>query len=143
MIFDLGDRLERIQCKWAAVAGDVVIIRCYRCRRTRNGLLKRGYSIEDVDAIAAYAGDIDRCFYFPLEWLGGRSFVQLRLAPARNSQSKRINWADHFALERLRFRDRGAVAQLGERLTGSQKATGSSPVGSTGSSRLRLFVAKD
>ena len=40
-IFDLGTRLLRVQCKWAARRGDVVVVRCYSCRRTRDGQLKR------------------------------------------------------------------------------------------------------
>jgi hypothetical protein len=43
MLFDLGGRLVRIQCKWASRYGEVLIVRCYRTRRTRAGLLNRTY----------------------------------------------------------------------------------------------------
>jgi hypothetical protein len=33
LVFDLGGRLTRVQCKWAARYGDVLIVRCYRNRR--------------------------------------------------------------------------------------------------------------
>jgi hypothetical protein len=56
--------------------------------------------------------------------------VQLRLAPARNNQRRGIHWTRDYEFA-ARIRSFGAVAQLGERLAGSQKATGSSPVGST------------
>jgi hypothetical protein len=36
LIFDLG-QLVRVQCKWAAFHGDVILIRCYSARRTRGG----------------------------------------------------------------------------------------------------------
>jgi len=65
LVFDLGGGLVRVQCKWATLVGDVVRVRCYSSRRTRDGLLKRSYSSEEIDAIAAYCGDLDRCFYFP------------------------------------------------------------------------------
>jgi PD-(D/E)XK endonuclease len=107
LIFDLGERLERIQCKWAALDGDVLVVRCQRCRRTSDGFLRRGYTEDDVDAIAAYCRELDRCFYFPVKWLGRRRNIQLRLCPARNGQRKRINWADDFSLERLGFAVRG------------------------------------
>jgi hypothetical protein len=55
--------------------------------------------------------------------------VQLRLAPTLNNQRQGINWAEHYEFE-ARLRALGAVAQLGERLAGSQKVTGSIPVGS-------------
>src|SRR6476620_4461238 len=97
MIFDLRPRLARVQCKWAALQGDVVIIRCYSCRRTRGGMLKRGYTSDEIDAIAAYCADLDRCFYFPLAWLSDRTFVQLRVTPTKNNQRAKINWADDFS----------------------------------------------
>lgn len=37
LIFDLDPALVRVQCKWAVLLGDVVTIRCYSCRRTRDG----------------------------------------------------------------------------------------------------------
>ena len=42
-----------------------------------------------------------------------------------------MNWADDFDFERLDWAGPGAIAQLGERLAGSQKVAGSSPAGST------------
>jgi hypothetical protein len=54
MIFLLGGELARVQCKWAARRGDVVIVRCYSCRRAREGLRKRPYSSAEIDAFAAY-----------------------------------------------------------------------------------------
>ena len=44
------------------------------------------------------AGDLGRCFFFPFELLGGRSTLQLRVAPSRNNQRLRVNWAEDFEL---------------------------------------------
>jgi hypothetical protein len=41
MIFLLGDDLVRMQCKWAPLHGDVIIVRCYSCRRAREGMRVR------------------------------------------------------------------------------------------------------
>ena len=101
VIFDLDPGLVRVQCKWATLHDDVVIIRCYSCRRTRDGLTKKGYSSNEIDALAAYCNDLDRCFYFPMGWLDGRATIQLRLRPARNNQQSGINWADECAFEGL------------------------------------------
>jgi hypothetical protein len=101
LIFDLDPGLVRVQCKWATLHGNVVIVRCYSCRRTRNGLTKRGYSANEIDALAAYCSDLDRCFYFPMGWLDGRTTIQLRLRPTRNNQQSGINWADECAFEGL------------------------------------------
>ncbi len=53
LIFDLHHSLVRVQCKWATLVGDVIAARCYSCRRTRDGQLTRGYSAEEIDAVAA------------------------------------------------------------------------------------------
>jgi PD-(D/E)XK endonuclease len=99
LIFDLRPRILRVQCKWAALQGDVLIVRCRSCRRTREGLLQRAYTPEEVDAIAAYCLDLDRCYFVPHERLNGRINLQLRLTPARNNQSRGINWADDYLLD--------------------------------------------
>jgi PD-(D/E)XK nuclease superfamily protein len=85
-----------VQCKWGALAGDVIVVRCYSCRRTRNGLLQRDYDGTEIDAVAAYCLGIDRAFYFPVEWLNGRRVVQLRVSPSRNKQHRLINRAEDF-----------------------------------------------
>jgi PD-(D/E)XK endonuclease len=125
--------LIRVQCKWAARRGDVIPIRCYSSRRTPSGFLRSPYTPDEVDAIAAYCAELDRCYFLPLALFGRRIEIQLRLAAPRNNQSARIHWADDFALERLDLiveRLQGAIAQLGERGAGSAEVTGSSPVGS-------------
>jgi PD-(D/E)XK endonuclease len=57
------------------------------------------YTADEVDAIAAYSAELRRGFYVPIDVLGTRSNLQLRLAPSLNNQHLRINWADDFALE--------------------------------------------
>jgi hypothetical protein len=99
LIFDFRPRLARVQCKWARVAGDVLIVRCRSCRRTREGMLHRRYTPEEVDAIAVYASDLRRGFYIPIDVVGGRADLQLRLEPTRNHQHVGINWAADYDLE--------------------------------------------
>ena len=130
MIFEVGSRLVRVQCKWAPRHGDVIVVRCYSTRRSCDGLLRRLYSADEIDAFAAYCSDLDRCYFLPLETFGKRSAIQLRLAPARNNQKAGLNWAKDFEFAATLGR-RGAIAQLGERLRGTQEVAGSSPAGST------------
>ena len=93
----------------------------------------RPYTRAEIDAFAVYCAELDRCFFLPTGQFDGQSAVTLRLGPARNKQRLGVNWADDYAFERLALHSavQGAIAQLGERLAGSQKGTGSSPVGST------------
>lgn len=99
LIFRLGARLVRIQCKWATRDGDVLVVRCYSCRRSRDGLMRRRYTAEEIDAFAAYSAELDRCFFLPIERFPGRSTIHLRLAPSRNNQELGINWAEDFEFD--------------------------------------------
>src|SRR5437763_10609053 len=125
LVLDLRPRLLRVQCKTAVVRGNVVVIRCYSCRRKAEGLVKRIYTADEVDAFAAFSPEIDRAFLLPMAWMAGRSVIQLRLQPTRNNQHEGINWADDFDFEAT-IRRLGAIAQLGERLRGTQEVAGSS-----------------
>ena|SRR5206468_7398070 len=114
MIFEIGDKLVRVQCKWAPRIGDVVVVRCYSCRRSRHGLTRRKYGEGEIDAFAAYCPDTDKCDFFPYRLVVGRSQVQLRLAPSRNHQQLKINWARDYEFTAT-LQPPGAIAQLGER----------------------------
>ena len=99
LILDVGGSLIRVQCKWAVRQGDIVLVRCYTCRRARNGMIVRRNSAAEIDAFVAYCAELDRCFFLPREEFDGKRVVHLRLAPARNNQSAKINQAsdDNFA----------------------------------------------
>jgi hypothetical protein len=93
LIFDLGAKLLRVQCKWAARAGDVVAIRTRTCRRAREGLIHRSYGPDEIDAIAAFCIETERCYLLPHELSVDRVMVQLRLGPTKNNQAAGIRWA--------------------------------------------------
>jgi hypothetical protein len=95
-----------------------------------NGLRRRPDTPDEIDAFAAYCSETDSCYFLPINAFPRHRSVQLRLRATRNNQQLGINWARDFEFM-ARLRASGAVAQLGERLAGSQKVTGSSPVGST------------
>ena len=130
LIFDIGDRLIRVQCKWASVYRNVIVLRCYSARRTAHGLIRTVYRSDEVDAFAAYCPELEKCYFIPFDQTTRSGQLQLRIRPTLNNQTLRIRWAEDYefaaTLGRL-----GAVAQLGERLDGIQKAAGSSPAGST------------
>ena len=96
LIFDLGEKLLRVQCKWAARIGDVVAIRTRTCRRAREGLIHRMYRPEEIDAIAAFCPDTSCCYLLPHELSVGRAAVQLRLEPTKNNQAAGIRWASDY-----------------------------------------------
>jgi hypothetical protein len=123
LVFDLGARLVRTQCKWANRANDVVVVRCRTCRHTPNGYVRTLYSAAEIDGIAAWCPDTNDCYFVPINEIAGRGSMSLRLAPARNNQALLVHWASQYRL--------GAIAQLGERRHGMAEVEGSSPSSST------------
>jgi hypothetical protein len=96
LVLDLRPRLVRAQCKTAPLAGDVVVVRCYSSRRCADGLRKTIYGCDEIDAFGAYCPDLERCYLLPIELFRQRTQVVLRVAPSRNNQRTRINWASDF-----------------------------------------------
>jgi prevent-host-death family protein len=125
LVFDLGSRLLRVQCKWAAFRAGVVQISVGGNYLSARGYVQSTYSDQDIDALAAYCAELARCYLLPVELVAGKYAIHLRVQAAKNSQRAALNWAAQYEL--------GAIAQLGERRAGSAKGGGSSPPGSTGS----------
>src|SRR6266542_3571523 len=96
LAFELGHRILRVQCKWAARQGDIVVVRCRTFRRIRAGYSEVSYSADEIDAVGAYCADLDRCFLVPIERVDGKPAIWLRLAPTRNNQLKGVNWAEDY-----------------------------------------------
>ena len=125
LIFDIGPDLLRVQCKWGRLVGEVIAVRMSTSRLTPgHGYLRTTYTAAEIDAIAVYCAALDECYYLPIDVVEGKTYLHLRLTAARNNQKIGVTMADDYRL--------GAVAQLGERLAGSQKVRGSSPLSSTG-----------
>jgi hypothetical protein len=129
MIFLLGEQLVRVQCKWAPRIGDAILVRCYSSRRTRQGVRKRMYTAEEIDALAAYCPDNERCYYVPFDSFSARTQIHLRVAATQNNQRLGVHWADDFEFTATLSRY-GAIAQLGERCDGIAEVAGSIPAGS-------------
>jgi prevent-host-death family protein len=128
LVLEVGDRLWRVQCKSGRLGrnGDVVVVRTGGCRISSAGYVRTTYSEQEVDLFAVYCAGLDRCFLLPASMVAGKYGVHLRLTPPVNNQRACINLADSFDFE-------GAIAQLGERLSGTQEVVGSSPTSSTSS----------
>jgi hypothetical protein len=135
MIFVIQERLLRVQCKWAPLCDDRVIVRCYSNRRAREGLRRRVYTADEIDAFAAYCPELDRCYFLPIGSFAARTQVFLRLSPTRNNQRSLVNWAKDFEFAATLGRLQGAIAQMGERRHGMAEVAGSSPAGSMAGAR--------
>jgi prevent-host-death family protein len=124
--FEIAGRLLRVQCKWGALdsAGRVIRVNLRSSSCTPTGYVLTSYSEGEIDLVAVYCQDLDRCYLLPADLIVGMRAVHLRCAPPRNGQRASINLASDYEFA-------GAVAQLEERRAGSAKAGGSSPPSST------------
>jgi hypothetical protein len=123
LIFDMRPRLLRIQCKWATKRGSIIGIRVGTSTYTPRGYRLTTYTEDEIDAVVAYCRELRQSYFLPMSLVAGRSYIHLRLDPAKNRQTRRINFASDYEL--------GAIAQLGERSAGSRKVAGSNPASST------------
>jgi hypothetical protein len=129
LLFDLGNRVARVQCKWERYEDGVIKIRLSTCRLSpTQGYIRTTYSAEEIDAVAVFCLTFDATYLLPISLVGGRREIFLRVDAARNNHQVGLKWARDFIFP-------GAIAQLGERVTGSHEAAGSSPASST---QLRL-----
>jgi prevent-host-death family protein len=124
LVFGIGSRLLRVQCKSAARNGEVLVIRLVSSWHTPSGYVRSRYKAGEIDLVAAHCHELGRSSLFPVELVEGKTAIQLRLTPPLNGQRAAIHFAANFEFP-------GAIAQLGERLHGMQEVAGSSPASST------------
>jgi prevent-host-death family protein len=108
LALEVAGRLLRVQCKWGSLDSDGAVIRVnlQRSWLSPHGYVRGGYFEEEIDAVAVYCGDLDRCYLLPCALIADRRGIYLRLSRPRNAQQACINLAADFEFD-------GAVAQLG------------------------------
>ena len=119
LVFDIENRLYRVQCNWARRSGGVLIVNLESCRHTPHGYVRTKYDRTEIDVVVAYSQELKRCYWLPIDLVEGMRAISLRLTPAANNQQLAINFAAEYEF--------GAIAQLGERVTGSHEVGGSNP----------------
>ncbi len=107
LIFEVGEQLWRVQVKHAHLnaTGDVLIVNTSGSYLSANGYVLSTYSEKEIDLLAVWSSELDRCFLLPPSIFAGRRAVHLRLAPSRNNQRACINLAEEYEFN-------GAIAQL-------------------------------
>jgi len=99
LAIDVGDVLLRVQCKWAPLRGETLTARCVTSRHTPAGYRRTQYCASEIDALAAYAPDTDRCYLLPVEEVEGHKAISLRVGPTRNNQARGVRWARDYELD--------------------------------------------
>ena len=138
LVLAAGGRLWRTQCKWGRLSKnrDVVMVKLETNRRNGEGFVRGTYTADEVDLFGVYSGELDRSFLLPASRVAGMREVYLRLTPARNGQQACINLAERFAFD-------GAIAQLGERVSGTHEVAGSSPASSTSTAASSAVISSE
>jgi prevent-host-death family protein len=126
LAFELGGRLLRVQCKWASFdqTAGVIKVGLQGSWLSAQGYVRSSYSEDEIDLLAVYCADLERCYLLPSSMVAGRRAIYLRVSPSRNAQRACINLGTEYELS-------GAVAQWNERSAGSRKVVGSNPTSST------------
>ena len=125
LILGIGAKLLRVQCKWGQKQGEVITVRLRSSYHSpTRGYVTSVYDESEIDAVAVYCGALSRTYLVPVDRIAGLGMFSLRLTAARNKQRASLNWAADYEFP-------GAVAQLEERVAGSDEVRGSSPLSST------------
>jgi prevent-host-death family protein len=126
LAFEVSGRLLRVQCKWGRLIreGSVIQVKLQSSRCTPAGDVRASYTDDELDLLGVYCGELDRCYLLPRELAVRRNEISLRVTPPLNGQRACLNTASEFEFP-------GAIAQLGEHLSGTQGVAGSSPASST------------
>jgi prevent-host-death family protein len=125
LVLGVAGRLFKVQCKWATRNGEVIGVRLKSSWYSpTKGYVTNTYDSSEIDAIAVYCADPEGCYLIPIERAEGKTMLSLRLGSARNGQRAALNWASDYEFP-------GAVAQLAERVAGSDEVRGSIPLSST------------
>jgi prevent-host-death family protein len=125
LVLGIAGRLLRVQCKWGSCDGDTISVRLTSSYHSpTRGYVTRTYAADEVDAVAVYCEATGKSYLVPIERVAGLGLLTLRLSPARNNQRAALNSAAEYEFP-------GAVAQLEERVAGSDEVRGSSPLSST------------
>lgn len=128
LVLGVAGKLLKVQCKWGSFDGARILVRLASSYHSpTRGYVTRTYEASEIDAVAVYCEATAKCYLLPIETVAGKRGLHLRVAPARNNQRASLNSAAHYEFP-------GAVAQLEERLAGSEEARGSSPLSSTADS---------
>lgn len=93
------NKFFRIQAKYRTLENDGKISVPFRTSWSdKNGTHSQFYNKEDLDYIAVYCPQTDKCYYINPSICNNKSAFILRIKKPKNSQTKGINFADDFLL---------------------------------------------
>src|SRR4051794_4062544 len=82
LVLEIAGRLWRVQCKWGRLIRDGTVISVTTESSyfsPGSGYVRTKYVRTEIDLLAVYCGELDRCYLLPLEFVADRRAVWLRL----------------------------------------------------------------
>ena len=97
-ILDDGNRLIRVQIKWAGREGHNAAgaVQARLAVRYNGKVTKRAYTKDEVDALVVYIPAKDCFCWFEPNHFVGKSILSIRIKKSKNNQSNGVTWFEDF-----------------------------------------------
>lgn len=101
MIAEFNNKFNRIQIKTANEERNGAI-QCY-CRSSKNHTTNKIYStyVGQIDYFVFYNENYDKIALVPIEKIGNKKVISLRIYPTRNQQITNIKFFDDFSFDKI------------------------------------------
>ena len=101
-LFEVGEALLRVQCKWGALDSEgrrASSSESSRC--TPRAMCGPATPPDEIDLVAVYCGELDRCYLLPSALAAGRKGDLAALSAPLNGQRACLNLATNFEFRGL------------------------------------------
>jgi len=96
LVLELEGRFVRAQCKTGRLRGGSIEFSPRSTRANRSGIFTRSYR-DEVEIFLVFCPQVNRIYAVPVDE-SPKSYMALRLKPARNGQARRIHPAEKYEL---------------------------------------------
>jgi hypothetical protein len=122
LVIDKDGVLSRVQVKTGRLRSGSIQWNCCSTHTHRNGPATRPY-IDEIDFFGVYCPQLDSTYLIPIA-VTSRTCSSLRVATAKNSQVKRVRWAEEYLISR---KFGASLIEVGKGALDGVAQTGSTP----------------
>lgn len=102
LIAEFNGKLNKIQIKYCGHVTENNSVTC-PCASSTNHTTNKHYTTyeNDVDYITCYIVPMDKCILVPIEDIGSKKSLTIRLAPTNNNQSKGVHYIEDYDFDTI------------------------------------------
>ena len=102
LIAEFNGKLNKIQIKYCAQVTENNSIIC-PCASSTNHTTNKHYTTyeNDVDYIACYVVPLDKSILLPIQEIGKRKTITVRITPTENGQQKGIHYIEDYSFDKI------------------------------------------